>query len=102
MSLRVRFRFHGKCCVHPRYNPENDGRPKDKTCPGCDSLYVIWLYTGIARRKAENGEGLAQQMEPEAAGENTAQSLSPRQESLGTPETTATTNLAEFVEGETS
>ena len=102
MSLRVRFRFDGKCCVHPRYNPENDGGPKDRTCPGCESLFVIWLYSGIARRKAENGEGLARQMEPEAAGENTVQPQTVRQGSLETTETTAETNVPEFVEGETT
>ena len=101
MSLHVRFRFDGKCCVHPRYNPENDGRPKDKACPGCESLYVIWLYTGIARRKAENGEGLARQMEAEAAAENTVQSQAVRHESLGTTETSAGTNVPELAEGET-
>jgi len=58
MSLRIRFRFDGRCSVHPRYNPEKDGRTQHKDCPGCESLYVIWLYSGIACKKAENGEGL--------------------------------------------
>ena len=58
MSLRIRFRFDGRCSVHPRYNPEKDGRPQHKDCSGCESLFVIWLYSGIARKKAENGEGL--------------------------------------------
>ena len=59
MSLKIRFRFDGRCNVHPRYNPESDGRPQHKHCDGCESLYVIFLYTSIARRKAESGEGLA-------------------------------------------
>lgn len=59
MSLKVRFRFDGRCNVHPRYNPESDGRPQHKHCDGCESLYVIFLYTSIARRKAESGEGLS-------------------------------------------
>lgn len=58
MSLRIRFRFDGRCTVHPRYNPAKDGRPQDKNCAGCESLYVIFLYTGIAQRKADSGDGL--------------------------------------------
>jgi hypothetical protein len=58
MSLRIRFRFDGRCSIHPRYNPEKDGSPQHKNCPGCDSLWVIHLYCRIARRKAEAGEGI--------------------------------------------
>jgi hypothetical protein len=58
MSLRIRFKFDGRCSVHPRYNPENDGTPQHRDCPGCEALYVMWLYTGIAQKKAEKGEGL--------------------------------------------
>lgn len=58
MSLKIRFRFDGRWNVHPRYNPESDGRPQHKHCDGCESLYVIFLYTSIARRKAESGDGL--------------------------------------------
>ena len=58
MSLRIRFRFDGRCTVHPRYNPVKDGRPQDKNCAGCESLYVIFLYNGIAQRKADSGDGL--------------------------------------------
>ena len=58
MSLRIRFRFDGRCSLHPRYNPEREGRPQSKDCPGCESLYVIHLYTRIARRKAECGDGM--------------------------------------------
>ena len=58
MSPRIRFRFDGRCSVHPRYNPEKDGRPQHKDCSGCESLWVIHLYTGIARRKAGDGEGI--------------------------------------------
>ena len=54
MSLRIRFRFDGKCCIHPRYDPARDGRPQQGKCEGCESLYVIYLYTGIAMRRAEN------------------------------------------------
>jgi len=54
----IRFRFDGRCGVHPRYNPERDGRPQHTDCRGCDSLWVIHLYCGIARRKAEAGEGI--------------------------------------------
>jgi hypothetical protein len=58
MSLRIRFRFDGRCSMHPRYNPEKDGSPQHKNCPGCESLWVIHLYCRIARRKAEAGEGI--------------------------------------------
>ena len=58
MSLKIRFRFGGRCSVHPRYNPEKDGRPKQKDCPGCDSIWVIFLYTNIAQLKAASGEGI--------------------------------------------
>lgn len=58
MSLRIRFRFDGRCRVHPRYNPERDGRPQHKDCSGCESLFVIHLYSGIARRKADACDGI--------------------------------------------
>jgi hypothetical protein len=58
VSLRIRFRFDGRCSVHPRYNPEKDGRPQHKDCSGCESLWVIHLYTGIARRKADAGDAI--------------------------------------------
>lgn len=58
MVLRIGFRFDGRCSVHPRYNPEKDGRPQHKDCSGCESLWVIHLYTGIARRKAKAGDGI--------------------------------------------
>ena len=58
MSLKIRFRFDGRCGVHPRYNPEKDGRPQHTDCIGCDSLWVVHLYCRIARRKAEAREGI--------------------------------------------
>ncbi len=58
MSLKIRFRFDGRCRVHPRYNPERDGGPEHKDCSGCESLRVIQLYVSIARKKATAGEGL--------------------------------------------
>jgi hypothetical protein len=54
MSLKIRFRFDGRCNRHPRYDPKRDGRPSDGKCEGCESLYVIHLYVKIAKRKAEN------------------------------------------------
>jgi hypothetical protein len=54
MSLRIRFRFDGRCSLHPRYDPARDGRPQHGNCEGCESLYVIHLYTRIAKRRAEN------------------------------------------------
>jgi hypothetical protein len=54
MSLKIRFRFDGRCTRHPRYDPRRDGHPSDGNCEGCESLYVIHLYTKIAKRRAEN------------------------------------------------
>ncbi len=56
MSLRIRFRFDGKCSLHPRYDPGRDGRPQHGTCEGCESLYVIHLYIRIAKRRAGEGK----------------------------------------------
>ncbi|HSY65414.1 MAG TPA: hypothetical protein VK829_12510 [Terriglobales bacterium] len=58
MSLRIRFRFDGKCSLHSRYDPARDGRPQHSNCEGCESLYVIHLYTKIAKRRAENENGI--------------------------------------------
>jgi hypothetical protein len=58
MSLRIRFRFDGKCARHPRYDPTRDGRPSDGKCQGCECLYVIHLYTKIADRRAKNPNGV--------------------------------------------
>jgi hypothetical protein len=52
MSLKIRFRFDGRCTRHPRYNPRRDGHPSDGKCEGCESLYVIHLYSKIAQRRA--------------------------------------------------
>jgi hypothetical protein len=54
MSLKIRFRFDGKCTRHPRYDPKRDGRPSDGKCEGCEALYVIHLYAKIANRRAED------------------------------------------------
>lgn len=54
MSLKIRFRFDGKCSLHARYNPIRDGRPADGNCEGCESLYVIHIYMTIAKRRTEN------------------------------------------------
>ena len=54
MSLKIRFRFDGRCTCHPRYNPKRDGHPSDGKYEGCESLYVIHLYTKIAQRRAED------------------------------------------------
>src|SRR5712691_66411 len=58
MSLRIRFRFDGKCGVHSRYDPARDGRPQHGNCEGCESLYVIDLYMRIARKRAAEGKGI--------------------------------------------
>lgn len=56
--LKIRFHFDGKCRFHPRYNPKEHGKPGDSHCAGCESLYVIHLYLGIAEKKAKEGEGI--------------------------------------------
>jgi hypothetical protein len=58
MSLRIRFRFDGKCTSHPRYDPVRDGRPQHENCEGCESLHVIHLYVRIAKRRAREGQGI--------------------------------------------
>jgi len=58
MSLRIRFRFDGKCSLHPRYDPVRDGRPQHGNCEGCESLHVIHLYVRIAKRRAAEGQGI--------------------------------------------
>ncbi len=64
MSLRIRFRFDGKCSSHPRYDPARDGRPQHENCEGCESLYVIHLYIRIAKRRAAEGNCLVVRMRP--------------------------------------
>jgi len=58
MSLRIRFRFDGKCSLHPRYDPARVGRPQHGNCEGCESLYVIHLHTKIEKRRAESENGI--------------------------------------------
>ncbi len=62
--LKIRFHFDGKCRIHPRYNPKEDGSPTDSNCPGCESLHVIQLYTKIAERKAQIGDGIVRSHKP--------------------------------------
>ena len=62
MSLKIRFRFDGKCIRHPRYNPKGGERPPDGKCDGCESLYVIHLYTKIAQKKAQGSTGIVAQV----------------------------------------
>ncbi len=64
MSLRIRFRFEGKCSLHPRYDPARDGHPQLGNCEGCESLYVIHLYIRIAKRRVREGKGLLVRMHP--------------------------------------
>ena len=91
--LRMRFRFDGRCSLHPRYNPAKDGRPQHKDCPGCDSLWVIHLYCYIARRKANTGEGIfvshpeSQTEKSESATTGKADPSADIEEADGEPET---------------
>ena len=54
MSLKIRFRFDGRCSVHPRYNPETDGRPQHKNCAGCES-YTSSPYTQLQGKRPTQG-----------------------------------------------
>ena len=58
MSLKIRFRFDGRCILHPRYDPGRDGRPQHGNCEGCEALHVIHLYIRIAKRRATEGKGI--------------------------------------------
>jgi|HubBroStandDraft_6_1064221.scaffolds.fasta_scaffold01275_13 hypothetical protein len=62
MSLKIRFRFDGECSRYPRYNPKRDGRPGDGKRDGCESLYVIHLYTRIAQKRARSSSGVEAQV----------------------------------------
>src|SRR5690242_17989977 len=53
MSLKIRFRFDGRCTRHYRYDPTRDGRPSDGKGEGCESLYVIYLYTKSRKEELE-------------------------------------------------
>lgn len=64
MALRIRFRFDGKCNLHPRYDPARDGRPQHENCEGCESLYVIHLYIRIANRRVAEGKGIVVRTAP--------------------------------------
>jgi hypothetical protein len=55
MSLKIRFRFDGKCMSHPRYDPLRDGQPQHGHCVGCESLYVVQLYLRIATKGPQKG-----------------------------------------------
>jgi|SRR5579884_4549723 len=56
--LKITFRFIGKCRLHPRYNPKEDGQPRNSNCPGCETLRVIHLYTSIAANRAKAADGI--------------------------------------------
>jgi hypothetical protein len=58
MSLKIRFRFDGKCILHPRYEPGRDGQPQHRNCEGCESLHIIDLYIRTAKRRATEGKGI--------------------------------------------
>jgi hypothetical protein len=38
------------------------GQPRDGNCDGCESLYVIHLYTKIAQKKAHSSTGIIGQL----------------------------------------
>ena len=99
MSLRLRLKVDAKCSVHSRYNPEKDGRPRDSSCPGCESLYSMWLYAGIVQQKAKNGDGLVRQTEPDSVTENTDEFQPTQDQTSGASDGTATTSTPESGEG---
>jgi len=80
MSLKIRFRFDGRCTRHPRYDPKRDGRPSDGKCEGCESLYVIHLYIKIAKRRAKNDLNLIVVRVPTDREEHKANDVEPSSE----------------------
>ena len=81
MSLRIRFRFDGKCNLHPRYDPARDGRPQHSNCDGCKSLYVIYLYIRIAKRRAETCNSIVARPVGRGEQQRTSDESSPPSES---------------------
>ncbi|MCU1300303.1 MAG: hypothetical protein JWQ87_587 [Candidatus Sulfotelmatobacter sp.] len=57
MSLRIRFRFAGRCSLH-LVIPRARRTATDSSREGCESRYVIHFYTKIAKRRAENENGI--------------------------------------------
>ena len=54
---------------------------RNRDCPGCEALYVIWLHTGIAQKKAEQGEGLLRSYPVRTAEDHPANHAEPGDES---------------------
>ena len=77
MSLKVRFRFDGKCSFHPRFNPARDGRPEHSKCEGCESLYVIYLYIKIGSHREKPRTRTVSWLHFQAAARNAGQ-MSPQ------------------------
>ena len=53
MSMKIGFKFHGRCEAHPRFNPAREGLAADKAgCENCQQLYRIWAAIEHARSYA--------------------------------------------------
>lgn len=51
MSLKIRFRFDGRCTRHPRYDPKRDGQPTDGRSVKDVSLYTSFTFTPRLRKE---------------------------------------------------
>lgn len=53
MAISVRFKFHGRCEKHPRFNPARDGIGGIKGgCHTCHQLHRIWAAVEHAKSAA--------------------------------------------------
>lgn len=58
MSMKIRFKFHGRCEAHPRFNPAREGLAAVKAgCETCQQLYRIWAAIEHARSYAAYFDG---------------------------------------------
>lgn len=72
MALTTRFKFHGRCEKHPRYNPALDGAGGIKGgCHTCHQLHRIWAAVEQARSAALYFDGARISQKEAESEENT-------------------------------
>ena len=70
MAMTLRFRFHGRCETHPRFNPARDGLGGIKGgCHTCHQMWRIWVAIEHAKGAAIYFDG-ARISETEARRDN--------------------------------
>lgn len=58
MSLTIRFKFHGRCRKHPRFNPAKGGLGGIVGgCIECSQLYRVWAKVEQAKSAARFFDG---------------------------------------------